>query len=125
MNKGPRLYNQQSDEARIAALLAKSQRRIKEVHRVRRNIIIAVFTLISSILIFSAVKQVVTTRNTKAEVVKVRRDLAAQKKLNKKLTAQRDDLKDPDYVAKMIRYRYYYSKNGEVIYNIPENSKDK
>ena len=31
-------------------------------------------------------------------------------------------LKDEDYVAKLARSRYFYSKSGELIYPLPENS---
>ena len=34
------------------------------------------------------------------------------------------DLKDPDYVAKVIRYKFYYSKSGESIYTLPDKEED-
>ena len=42
------------------------------------------------------------------------------KKNKEKLTNERDDMKDSDYVAKVIRYKYKYTKDGERVYNIKE-----
>lgn len=50
--------------------------------------------------------------------------LVEQKETNRRLKIKRNNLKDPDYLAKYIRYKFYYSKKGEQIYNIPEDSKD-
>lgn len=43
MQRGPRLYNALSDEERLARLRRKAARKEKEVHRVRRNRIVALF----------------------------------------------------------------------------------
>ena len=50
MQRGPRLYNALSDEERLARLRRKAARKEKEVHRVRRNRIVACFAI--AILIF-------------------------------------------------------------------------
>ncbi len=41
--KGPRIYNSLSPEERKARLKRKQDKREKEIHRVRRNRIIAIF----------------------------------------------------------------------------------
>ncbi|WP_297816069.1 septum formation initiator family protein [uncultured Lactobacillus sp.] len=120
MNKGPRIYNALSDEERIARLQRKAARKVKEVHRVRRNRIVAIFAII---FVFFGIQLIMvhvqTNRiNSQVEASKVQLDKINQK--NKKLEAQSNDLKDPSYVGKMIRYKFYYSKPGEAIYSIPE-----
>ncbi|KRL62566.1 hypothetical protein FC23_GL001333 [Lactobacillus psittaci DSM 15354] len=99
-------------------------RYIKEVHRVRRNRYLALFLLIVVIFGVQLAINLSTTHRIKGQIVATKAALVKQKKVNKKLTNQRDNLKDPDYVAKLIRYRFYYSKKGEEIYNVPENSKN-
>ena len=48
--KGPRIYNSLSPEERVARLRKKQEKREKEVHRVRRNRIIAAFLVLFAFL---------------------------------------------------------------------------
>lgn len=120
MNKGPRLYNALSDEERIARLQRKAARKVKEVHRVRRNRIVAIFAIIFLILGLQIVMVHVQTGHTQAQVTASKAEVTKLNNKSKRLESQVADLKDPDYVAKVIRYKYYYSKPGESIYNVPE-----
>ena len=113
MQRGPRLYNALSDEERLARLRRKAARKEKEVHRVRRNRIVACFAI--AILIFGLQLIMVHVQTGR---------INSQIKTNKKLKAQVADLKDPDYVAKVIRYKFYYSKSGESIYTLPDKEED-
>lgn len=124
MNNGPRIYNALSDEERIARLQRKAERKAKEVHRVRRNRILAIFAVVFLILGIQLVMVHVRTNNIKAQAAASQTQLVKLKKSNKNLKNQVTDLQDPDYMSKMIRYKYYYSKPGETIYNVPEPSGD-
>ncbi|MBD5432185.1 MAG: septum formation initiator family protein [Lactobacillus sp.] len=124
MNNGPRIYNALSDEERIARLQRKAERKVKEVHRVRRNRILAIFAVIFLILGIQLVMVHVRTTNIKAQAAASQAQLVKIKKSNKALKNQVTDLRDPDYMSKVIRYKYYYSKPGETIYNVPEPSGD-
>lgn len=120
MNKGPRIYNALSDEERIARLQRKAARKVKEVHRVRRNKIIAIFAIIFVFFGVQLIMVHVQTTRINSQVEASRVQLSKLNKKSKKLEAQSHDLKDPNYVGKVIRYKFYYSKPGEAIYNIPE-----
>lgn len=120
MNKGPRIYNALSDEERIARLQRKAARKVKEVHRVRRNRIMAIFAIVFLILGLQLVMMKVQTSRINSQVQASKAQLTKISKKTVKLEAQEKDLKDPDYLAKVIRYKFYYSKPGEVIYSIPE-----
>lgn len=124
MNNGPRIYNALSDEERIARLQRKAERKVKEVHRVRRNRILAIFAVVFLILGIQLVMVHVRTNNIKAQAAASQTQLVKLKKSNKNLKNQVTDLHDPDYMSKMIRYKYYYSKPGETIYNVPEPAGD-
>ncbi|WEV70600.1 septum formation initiator family protein [Lactobacillus sp. ESL0785] len=118
--KGPRIYNSLSPEERMARLQRKQEKRIKEIHRVRRNRIIAVFAII---FIFLGVQIVIThaqTNRINEQVQTSKRSLSNINREKKSLTSKRDNLKDPDYVAKLVRFKFLYSKPNETIYNIPE-----
>lgn len=121
MNKGPRIYNALSDEERIARLQKKAARKVKEVHRVRRNRIMAIFAIIFLILGIQLVMMKVQASRINGQVQASKVQLTKINKKNKALQSQADDLKDPDYMAKVIRYKFYYSKPGESIYTVSEN----
>ena len=117
---GPRIYNSLSPEEQVARLKRKQEKREKEVHRVRRNRIIAVFV---AIFAFLGVQIGVTHAQTEHINSQVQTSKKALKKINNQkqvLITKRNDLKDPDYVAKLVRFKFLYSKPNETIYNLPE-----
>lgn len=48
--------------------------------------------------------------------------ILALKKEEEELTVDVERLQDPEYVARYLREKYFYSKNGEYIIRIPEES---
>lgn len=117
---GPRIYNSVSPEEQLARLKRKQEKRAKEVHRVRRNRIVAFFV---AIFAFLGVQIGVTHSQTEHINSQVQTSKKALKKIyNQKqvLLAKRNDLKDSDYVAKLVRSKFLYSKPNETIYNLPE-----
>lgn len=124
MNNGPRIYNALSDEERIARLQRKANKKVKEVHRVRRNRILAIFAVVFLIFGIQLIMVHVQTNKINAQAVTTNKQLTKLKRSNKNLEDQATNLRDPDYLSKMIRYKFYYSKPGETIYNIPETVGD-
>ena len=124
MQRGPRLYNALSDEERLARLRRKDARKEKEVHRVRKNRIIACFAIAFLIFGLQLIMVHIQTGRINNQIQANKTELNQVNKTNKKLKAQVADLKDPDYVAKVIRYKFYYSKSGESIYTLPEKEED-
>lgn len=119
--KGPRIYNSLSPEERVARLRKKQEKREKEVHRVRRNRIIAAFLVLFA---FLGIQLAVTHAQTNRVNEQVQTSKKSLKQINnqkKILLAKRDDLKDPDYVAKLVRFKFLYSKPNETVYNLPED----
>ncbi|MBQ7137255.1 MAG: septum formation initiator family protein [Bacilli bacterium] len=49
--------------------------------------------------------------------------ILALKEEEEQLTVDVERLQDPEYVARYLREKYFYSKNGEYIIRIPEESK--
>ncbi|KRK37997.1 hypothetical protein FC62_GL000765 [Amylolactobacillus amylotrophicus DSM 20534] len=116
---GPRIFNQVTEAQQYEILKKKAARREREVHRVRRNRIIGIFSVL--ILVFVVQIAMVSLRtskiNSQVSASKVQYQKAEQ--TNKVLKGQVKQLKDETYVGKLIRYKYYYSKPGETIYNLP------
>ncbi len=121
---GPRIYNSESPQAREARLRKKQARREKEIHRVRRNKIIAIFAIIFVALGVQIGMKVSQTAKINSQVQASKKTLSKVKAEDNRLKEKRDNLKDPDYVAKFIRNKFFYSKNDEKVYNIPDGDKD-
>ena len=121
---GPRIYNSESPQAREARLRKKQARREKEIHRVRRNKIIAIFAIIFGALGVQNGMKVSQTAKINSQVQASKKTLSKVKAEDNRLKEKRDNLKDPDYVAKFIRNKFFYSKNDEKVYNIPDGDKD-
>ncbi|TSO25805.1 septum formation initiator family protein [Lactobacillus sp. LL6] len=125
MNNGPRLYNSISPEERDARLRRKQEKRQKEVHQLRRNRLIAIFAIIFVFLGVQISIKIAQTQRINSDVQASKKILNKVKLEHKELKTRRDDLQDPDYVAKMVRYKFMYSKPNEKIYNVPEGQNSK
>ncbi|EFS01459.1 DivIC family protein, partial [Listeria seeligeri FSL N1-067] len=65
-------------------------------------------------------------KDKKEKQVEVDKKMVATKDEEEALNNQIKKLHDDDYIAKLARSEYYLSKDGEIIFNIPEeNSKQK
>lgn len=113
----PYFQQQHSDFRQI-----KNNQRIKHIHRRRLLVIGIFFSAIFLLLGF----QIFRTQQLTANIVQ-QKDISQQKL--EKVTDQRKNLKqqvkqlqDADYLQKLIREKYYYSKNGETIYNLPNDN---
>ena len=120
MNHGPHIYNSLSPEAQREKLLRKQAKIEKRVHRIRLNRIVAVFAIIFVILGIQITIKVSQTKRINNQVQVEKRGLAKVKKTAKTLKTKRQNLDDPNYVAKLIRYKFYYSKSNENVYNVHE-----
>ena len=86
------------------------------------NRIIAIFAIIFVILGVQIVLKVSQTGRINKQVEAEKVTLVQVKAKDRELSTKRQDLKDPNYVAKLIRYKFYYSKNNEKVYNVHERN---
>ncbi|MDF7639478.1 septum formation initiator family protein [Lactobacillus sp. ESL0791] len=120
--RGPRIYNSLSPEEQRARLKRKQKQKIREVHRVRINRIIAVFAIIVVILGIQIAIMLAKTKRIDGQVQAAKQSLTKVNRQRKDLAAKKADLKDPDYVAKLIREKFYYSKPNEKVFNLPRKN---
>lgn len=97
---------------------------VKTIHRNRRQTIMGIFAIIFIILGAQIGNKISQTHRINEQVQASKSTLNKKKKENSKLINERNDLKDPDYIAKLIRYKFYYSKQNEKIYSVPEGKKN-
>lgn len=93
----------------------------KRIHRNRIIVLFLVLFFIGSLTFiqvklnnasFSDSQKVLHEKNEKLKKVKSN---------NKRLKISVKELKDKDYIQKWIRSKYFYSKNGDTIYNFGSN----
>ncbi|MBC1424878.1 septum formation initiator family protein [Listeria seeligeri] len=102
----------------------RSRRRIALFRRLAFMAII--FAVVGGLLTITYTQQVLSLKNKKEKQVEVDKKMVATKDEEEALNNQIKKLHDDDYIAKLARSEYYLSKDGEIIFNIPEeNSKQK
>ncbi|EAF8928486.1 septum formation initiator family protein, partial [Listeria monocytogenes] len=100
----------------------RSRRRIALFRRLAFMAII--FAVVGGLLTITYTKQVLTLKEKKEKQVQVDKKMVAMKDEQDSLNEQIKKLHNDDYIAKLARSEYYLSKDGEIIFNIPEeNSK--
>lgn len=124
MNHGPRIYNSLSPEEQRNRLQRKQAKKAKKVHIIRLRRIVAVFAIIFVLLGVQIVIKVSQTHRLNNQVQAEKQSLVKVKKKANNLKAEKQNLNDPNYVAKLIRYKFYYSKSGEKVYNVHEGNDD-
>ncbi|KOY79607.1 FtsB family cell division protein [Apilactobacillus kunkeei] len=104
------------------------QSRHQEILRSRkkRGIILVSFFLV---VILMLVAQIFITKskisNVSEQQVQTKKELKRSKIDNQKLKQNIKQLHDKDYIQKVIREKYYYTKPGETVYSLPGDvSKD-
>ncbi|WP_272454188.1 FtsB family cell division protein [Loigolactobacillus coryniformis] len=102
----------------------QKQARTHYVHRVHKRRIILLFTLLAAIFLVCGVqiyqaRQSLATTNAQVATKKVK--LKKNQAQQRKLKLQESQLKNDDYLQQVIRQKYYYSKNNETIYSLPQD----
>lgn len=90
-------------------------------HRFKMLILCGVMLIITLTLGFNIIQNNIraSVLNKKTDQEKI--ELKKVKQKNKDLKLKVEQLKDSDYVAKIIRQKYYFSKDGETIYSLPSD----
>lgn len=124
MNHGPRIYNSLSPEEQQRRLQRKQAKRAKKVHLIRVRRILAIFAIIFIGLGVQIAIKISQTNRISNQVQTEKQSLAKVKKRANNLKVEKQNLNDPNYVAKLIRYKFYYSKSNEKVYNVHEGNDD-
>lgn len=102
----------------------RNRRRIALFRRLAFMAII--FVVVGGLLTITYTKQVLSLNEKKEKQVQVDKKMVVMKDEEEALNDQIKKLHNDDYIAKLARSEYYLSKDGEIIFNIPEeNSKQK
>ena len=111
-------YVEQQEYAEIA-----SARKRKLVLR-RLSVFFVFASLLTYLMISSYISQTTKLESTLEQKQKLNQQLADIKKQQTILKEDIVKLNDDDYIAKLARKEYFFSKKGEIIFNIPDDSKE-
>ncbi|MDR3156897.1 MAG: septum formation initiator family protein [Lactobacillales bacterium] len=104
----------------------EEQEKYRELIFLRRRL--GMFTFLSLIIFSFIAIQLKINYDKAVKANMVREDILRKckdlKKEEKRLKKAENLLKDEDYVAKLARSKYYYSKDGEQIYIFPKFEQD-
>ncbi|HAT53698.1 MAG TPA: dihydroorotate dehydrogenase [Lactobacillus sp.] len=103
----------------------RNQQKTELSHRRRNRAlrILAVFALIAVLSFWAYEKNMASLNKINQQNATTSRQLKAANTKNGQLTQQVKQLHNDAYLTQLIRDKYLYSKNGEIVYNLPKNSK--
>ena len=113
-------FQAKQKETRLQAKRQKRQQQRSLLHLICMAIMGLLFTY-GVIRVAQAYLQI---KALKQETVVAKRELKRTQAKNDRLKREVEQLKDTDYVQKIIRSQYFYSKDGETIYILPDDAKD-
>ncbi|MGX6970401.1 FtsB family cell division protein [Vagococcus bubulae] len=124
MSEKKTLLALETSEKSPSSPMAKSQREQKQMIYKRRRLTV-MFVLAFGLFTFMGInlfrngQHLLSLQQNHTEVKK---EYAKVKTEKKDLENEVKLLKDPEYVEKVARAKYFYSKEGEQVYSIPELS---
>ena len=91
----------------------------------RLSLFLVFAALMSYLMITSFISQSSTLDKKVAQKKQLEQQMTQLKKQQEILKEDIVKLNDDDYLAKLARKEYFFSENGEIIFNIPEENKGK
>lgn len=88
-------------------------------------IIVGIFAVVTLGCVSTAYAAHKDQQGVEEQIALTEDEIAGEQKAIDTLTQQASLLKDDEYVAKLARSRYYLSKDGEVIFSVPEDNASK
>ncbi|WP_286028733.1 FtsB family cell division protein [Ligilactobacillus agilis] len=113
-------FQAKQKEARLQAKRQKRQQQRSLLHL----ICMATMGLLFIYGVIRVAQAYLQIKALKQETVVAKRELKRTQAKNDRLKREVEQLKDTDYVQKIIRSQYFYSKDGETIYILPDDAKD-
>ena len=89
-------------------------------HRIRFMFAFIVFGSITAILGYNLLSNIMDINRMRIEKKELQAKIVDLEKEKEVLETDILKLKDPDYIAKYVREKYFYSKDGELILKIDE-----
>lgn len=106
---------------------ASSQHQVREQtyrykHSVRQTAIKFIGVAVLFFFAFQFISQALKMHYTSSSLDKVNAQLTETQEQNKNLKNEQKKLNNPDYLEQILRDKYQYTKDGEIIYNLPKDA---
>lgn len=88
-------------------------------------IIVGIFAVVTFCCVSTAYAAHKDQQGVEEQIALTEDEIAGEQKAIDSLSQQATLLKDDEYVAKLARSRYYLSKDGEIIFSVPEDNASK
>ena len=95
--------------------MSKKRKRKASKSKIRIFISLIVFGSVISALGYNCLNNIIKIQKMKDEKDKLQEKLVSLQEEKESLETDILKLEDPDYIAKYVREKYFYSKDGEVI----------
>lgn len=101
-----------------------AKRKISKKSKRRLTIFLPIALILIFLFLFNLVSYSVKIVKLMKEENELRQKLSDLEVEEKDLSTEISKLKDPEYIAKYAREKYYYSKNGEYVIKLEEKDKN-
>lgn len=115
----------QNDYVQKQTQKKKTTTAFRKKMRRRMTVILATGTLVLVPLCGNIIKNVTDIQSMDEKITIAKEEQKSVQEKNKELKTEIGLLQDKDYVAKLARSRYYLSKDGEIIFSLPEDNQSK
>lgn len=91
----------------------------------RMTLVTVIAVLIFAPMVKGIAENLISLRNVESEIANAKENHTELMATNQDLKVQVGLLQDDEYIAKLARSRYYLSKDGEIIFSLPEDNQSK
>ncbi len=98
----------------------KRKKKKASKHKIRMFFAFVIFGGITAVLGYNLLSNVIAIEKMNNEKKELKNKISNLEEEKKVLETDIMKLEDPDYIAKYVREKYYYSKDGEVILRIDD-----
>ena len=95
--------------------MAKKKRKKQFKSKVRIFFILIIFVIVAGTLGYNCVSNIIKIQRLNNEKESLEKKIVVLQEEKKELETDILKLNDPDYIAKYVREKYFYSKDGELI----------
>lgn len=112
------------DSAGAEFMRYNAQRQALHIRRVRQmhqRIIYGVMLMVVVVATITGIGNYSQMRAAEAQSVNLTKQVKKAQADNKQLTTLKNNLSNEDFAEQYVRQRYMYTKDGEIVFNLPSN----
>ena len=95
--------------------MKKKKKKKLSLKKIRLFFVFIIFSIVTGILIYNCLSNIKLINDMKEEKKVLEDKIVVLQEEKESLENDILKLKDPDYIAKYVREKYYFSKDGELI----------